>query len=167
MRDCVIDTNVLLVASAADPFSPFGGSDVPVDARQKVLDWLVAFQKDSDSCIVWDQTFRIYDEYRNKLSDQDFGLLVVLEKMATARAVDVAFDRDGHAVVPSSFEALDRSDRKFLAVVLGDRGRSRLVNATDTDWLQLEHVLNDSGVDTDHVIENWLRAKHAEKESRK
>ncbi|MEX0670401.1 MAG: hypothetical protein WD060_08100 [Pirellulales bacterium] len=158
---------MLLIASAQDPGSRFGGSDLPEPERRKAFNWLSAFHADPSRQMVWDQTFRIYDEYRNKLTDQDYGLLVVHEKMTSARQVDIAFDADGHAVVSGQFASLDPSDRKFLATVLGDEGRSRLVNASDTDWLQQEGSLTAAGVAVEHILEDWLRAKHAEKESRK
>jgi hypothetical protein len=164
--DHAVDTNVLLVASAAHPFSPFDDSDLPKSLQQAVFDWLSDFRADSSRQMVWDTTFRIYEEYRKKLTDQDYGLQVVHEKMSDARFVDISFDADGAATVPEIFSAFDRSDRKLLAVVLADRGRTTLVNATDTDWLEIEAALRAEGVTVDHLIEDWLRAKHAEKSKR-
>jgi hypothetical protein len=47
VADCIVDTNVLLVASAQHPGSPFDDSNVPEVHMQVVLDWLMAFRKDS------------------------------------------------------------------------------------------------------------------------
>src|ERR1017187_10632852 len=42
MGDHIIDTNVLLVASARHPGSPFKDSEVPAEQQQVVLNWLMA-----------------------------------------------------------------------------------------------------------------------------
>jgi len=167
MADYIVDTNVLLVASAAEPYSTFNDSDLPRDQQEAVLDWLVAFRDDAQAAIVWDQDFRIYEEYRHKLTDQDYGLQVVHEKMMNCRRIAIEYDEDGHAIVPEAFSSFDASDRKFLAVALSEESRARVANATDTDWLQIEELLRDRGVTVEHLIEKWLRAKHAEKEARK
>jgi len=48
MADHVVDTNVLIVASAADPGSPFEATHVPPKERQIVLAWLKEFRGDKD-----------------------------------------------------------------------------------------------------------------------
>ncbi|MCK5796322.1 MAG: hypothetical protein KAI47_04010 [Deltaproteobacteria bacterium] len=163
MTDHVVDTNVLLVASAAHPYSPFGDSDLPKDLQGRVFEWLTAFQKDTTRNMVWDVEFKIYDEYRNKLTAQDYGMLVVNEKMAQARWIDIEYDENGDGVVPKAFSAFDRSDRKLLAVLLADTDGTSLVNATDTDWLEIEAQLQDAAAQVDHLLEHWLRAKYDEK----
>ena len=165
MADHVVDTNVLLVASSAHPFSPFGDSDLPAELQEQVFEWLAAFRADASRQMVWDDLFRIYDEYRNQLSDQDYGMLVVNEKMATAHFVPVDYDDNGHGVVPASFADFDPSDRKFLAALLNAPSNTSLVNATDTDWLQIEAELNTAGAKVEHILEAWLRDKFEAKEA--
>lgn len=46
MSDHVVDTNVLLVASAAHPYSPFDETHVPIAEQRIVFDWLTAFRAD-------------------------------------------------------------------------------------------------------------------------
>lgn len=166
MPDHVVDTNVLLVASAAHPFSPFDDSGLAPEYQNRVFEWLRTLRADPARQMVWDTQWTIYKEYRNRLTDQDYGLQVVREKMTQARFVDVEFDEAGAAVVPEVFHGFDPSDRKFLAVLLGDPHGSTLVNATDTDWLYVEQELADAGVSVEHVIEDWLRAKCAERDGR-
>jgi hypothetical protein len=125
----------------------------------RVFEWLAEFRRDDGRTMVWDDLWTIYDEYRNKLTDQDFGLLVVRDKMASARFVGIEFEADGSALVPAAFSGFDRSDRKFLATLLADVGRSTLVNATDTDWLAIEEPLEMAGVQVEHLLEDWLRTK--------
>lgn len=166
MTDHVIDTNVLLVASAADPHSPFSGSDLPPDLQAQVFEWLVSFRQDPAQVLVLDDWFRIYDEYRNKLTEQDYGLQVVSEKMNHARLVPVAYDTDGAALVPPNFSSLDPSDRKLLAALIAAPAGSCLVNATDTDWLAIERALDQEGLRVLHLLDAWLRSKHAAKQRR-
>lgn len=163
MTDHVIDTNVLLVASAAHPYSPFDDTHVPCAEQTRVFNWLVAFRADERAVVV-DDVLRIYAEYRNKLTDQDYGLQVIHEKMsrmspAQFRQVTVEYGADGTAVVPVEFAALDRSDRKFLAAVLADGGRSTIVNAADSDWFAIEAECRKHGVVVEQIIDEWLRAQ--------
>ena len=163
MADHVVDTNVLLVASASHPYSPFDDSDLPPDLQRAVFDWLVAFRADPARQLVLDTFWKIYEEYRHKLTDQDYGLMVVLEKMTTTRFVEVEYDDDGFGVVTSAFAAFDPSDRKLLAALLTDVETLSLVNATDTDWLEIEAELNATGATVEHLVEDWLRAKYRAK----
>lgn len=71
MTDHVVDTNVLLVASAGDPASRFADSHVPFEQRRVVLDWLAAFRDDDGRRLVLDDQFAIFREYRRKLTDHD------------------------------------------------------------------------------------------------
>jgi hypothetical protein len=157
MADCIIDTNVLLVASAAHPYSPFDDTHVAAMERQIVFDWLAAFRND-DRCLVLDRMFKIYEEYQNQMTGQVYGLQVIHEKMQTAfRQVDIHYLADCMAEVPAEFDALDRSDRKFLAVALADEGHSTVVNATDTDWFAIEEECDAHAVVVEQLIEAWLR----------
>jgi len=155
----VIDTNVLLVASAAEPYSPFDESHVPPAEQAAVLDWLAAFRADESREIVIDDFFEIYKEYRHRLTDQDYGLQVVHEKLQTARFVGLEWDADGMAVVPPAFAAFDRSDRKLLAAALVDPAAISIVNAVDSDWLEIETELREAGVTVVQVLDLWLRAQ--------
>lgn len=160
VSDHVIDTNVLLVASAAHPGSPFKETHLPAEQREVVFEWVAAFRNDKRR-LVLDGQFAIYEEYRRKLTDQDFGLLVVLEKMRTAwmRQVEISYEGDGTAIVPEEFSALDRSDRKFLAVALADAGSSTIINATDPDWFAIEGPCERRGVVVEQLLGAWLRKR--------
>lgn len=157
MSDCIIDTNVLLVASAHHPGSPFEDSDVPARHMQVVLDWLMAFRKDSQSKIVLDDFWEIWKEYHHKMTGQDIGLIVVAEKLQSARFVGVEYDEHGHGRLSETLELVvhDRSDRKFVAAAHIDRrngDQSRIVNAVDSDWCAWESALKAEGIDVEHLI---------------
>jgi hypothetical protein len=161
MPDHVIDTNVLLVASAAHPFSPFSDSHVPPEHRETVLNWLVAFKSDKSRKLVLDMTMEIYNEYRNKLGDQDLGLQIIHERMADAEWVEIETDQNGHGVVPADLDTLDYSDRKFAAAALAAPGPTTIVNCADSDWLDVADGCAAVGIHVEQLLDAWLRATHA------
>ena len=63
MGDHIIDTNVLLLASAHHPDSPFKDSDVHIKHLLDVFNWLTEFQKDGQRNMVIDQFWKIMAEY--------------------------------------------------------------------------------------------------------
>ena len=99
----VVDTNVLIAASAGDPQDPKDIDATPEDPslRLKIFCWLEEFRA-SPSRLVFDDAWKIYREYTNKLNDQDFGIQVVIHKLSTS-AVDnvrVEYDDNGHGCLP-------------------------------------------------------------------
>jgi hypothetical protein len=173
MGDHIIDTNVLLVASAKDPASHFKDcGHVPPQQQQIVLDWLMRFRNDGQRHIVLDQSFKIWEEYHNQMTrGQDIGSLVVAEKLLSARFVDVAYDSHGHGCLPPGLEQVvhDPSDRKFVAAALLDRsqgGQSTIINAVDTDWCKWEAALKRAGITVAHLIEGLCEDKKRKKARR-
>ena len=175
MRDrYVVDTNVLIAASAANPLHPADIAATPTDPalRYAVWEWLHAFEQ-SDSRLVLDQDNRIWDEYNNKLGHDDFGIQVVIAKWSNAAVdgVPVAYDQDGHGLLPEALEAVvhDRADRKMVAASLASHaafGEGCIAFAGDTDWHDWETALQGQGLMLEPIIEEWSRAKHAEKQSK-
>jgi hypothetical protein len=158
MADCVIDTNVLLVGSAADPYSPFNNTHIPAELSRQVLEWLMVLRGQSARRLVLDQDWKIMAEYRNKLTEQDYGMQVILERLSSAIFVPVQWDANGDAVVPPALGALDRSDRKFAAAALNHQPPATLINCADTDWLEVEPACVEVGLQVEHILEDWLRA---------
>lgn len=166
----VVDTNVLIVASAADDGSPFRPDATPVEEarlRKQVLDWLIEFEKDSDRHAVLDWDWHICGEYLNKLTEQDYGWLAMMAKKDRNEIVWVGLtvDQNGHAVLPDTLEphVTDLEDRKMVAAVLAAHAETwdcTLTNACDTDWIDCEKALKKHKIVPEHVIEDWLRAKH-------
>lgn len=173
----VVDTNVLIVASAADDGSPFRPNSTPVeeeDLRQLVLNWLRDFEDDSRRHAVLDWDWHICSEYQNKLTVQDYGWLALMAKNDRNEVVWVGLqvDEHGHATLPSelSIAVTDMEDRKMVAAVLAATQQGHeclLTNACDTDWLDCEGAMAAAGVAVEHLIEPWLRAKWATKKVRK
>lgn len=173
----VVDTNVLIVASAADDGSPFRPESTAVEEamlRQLVLDWLHDFEDDSMRHAVLDWDWHICSEYQNKLTEQDYGWLAVMAKKDRNEVVWVGLNMDehGHATLPLelSTAVTDMEDRKMVAAVLAATGQGydcQLTNACDTDWLDCEDAMISAGVAIEHLIEPWLRTKWTLKRARK
>ncbi len=178
----VIDTNVLLVASAAHDASPFAPDATPVEEavlRKKVLDWLIEFDS-SGRHIVLDWKWIIVDEYKgvnrphNKLTEQDYGLQVVLHKFTTGQSYGflLDLDRHGHAIIANqNLDPVinDREDRKMVAAVLASgckNGGCNLVNSCDTDWYDWKTVLDSEGVEVHQLIPEWCYPKWQAKQQR-
>lgn len=165
----VVDTNVLIVASAADEASPFRPDATPVEEaelRQQVLDWLTEFETDAQRHAVLDWDWLIFGEYQNKLTEQDYGFLALMAKRDRNKVVWVGLETDVHgdAVLDAALAAAvtDRADRKMVAAVVAASGQQpvcKLTNACDTDWLDCADALVAHGVELEELIELWLRAK--------
>jgi len=172
----VVDTNVLIVASAADDGSPFRPEATPVQEeqlRQRVLDWLVTFEADAGRHVILDYNWRICSEYCNKLTDQDYGWMAIMAKYDRNEVVWIAIDVDvdGHGVVPDGMAAAvtDLADRKMVNAVLASCAAGytcKLTNACETDWLDCANALAEFGIETEHIIEDWLRTKWESKRRR-
>ena len=175
MRDrYVVDTNVLIAASAADPTHPKDINATPADLtqRKRVWQWLDDFQS-SSSRMVLDFAGGIYCEYNNKLGFNDFGIQVVMHKWSTAAVdnVDVVYDEHGNGVLQPPLLALihDEADKKMVAAALASHvryGEGCIAFAGDTDWHDWEADLLANTVLLEPIIEDWSRQKHAEKQVR-
>ena len=165
----VVDTNVLIVASAADSASPFQPGATPVQEaklRQQVLDWLIEFEQDDECHAVIDWDWHICGEYQNKLTEQDYGWLAIMSKKDRNQVVWVGLDidADGHAILPDSIapSITDLADRKMVAAIFAAQAEEwicKLANACDTDWIDCEKALKSHGIYAEHIIERWLRSK--------
>ncbi|MDO8270357.1 MAG: hypothetical protein Q7U82_00350 [Gammaproteobacteria bacterium] len=176
----VIDTNVLIAASAAmatrsgKPLLPHHREVTPQDAAQleKVLDWLIAFEQ-SESRLVLDNAGQINVEYHHKLDFYDYGIQVVMLKLSREQIdrVNVEYDADGNGIVPQPLDETvhDLADRKMVAAAIAALqlpGSSAVAFAGDTDWYDWETALLQTGLTLEPIIETWSRAKYAEKTSR-
>lgn len=170
----VVDTNVLIAASSADPLHPKDIDATPADPllRMQVWTWLDRFQK-GDSRMVLDMAGEIYKEYNNKLGFNDYGIQVVIHKWSTAAVDDVLveYDLDGSGVLPEALSPVihDAADKKMVAAALASHvlyGEGCVAFAGDTDWHDWEAALGQHQVLLEPLIEAWSRQKHAEKQAR-
>lgn len=172
----VIDTNVLLVASAAHAASPFPEDATPVEKaelRARVLDWVMNFDQ-SQRRIVLDYGWEIAGEYQNKLSDQDYALQIVLQMTSTDRVSWFQLEREADGRTRIAHAGLDPTitdlaDRKMVAAVLAggcNAGGCNLVNACDTDWYDWQDAMEAADVYVEQLIQEWCHAKWLAKRAR-
>lgn len=172
----VIDTNVLLVASAAHGTSPFPEDGTPVEKaelRQRVLDWVSAFEQGAER-IVLDYGWEIVGEYQNKLTEQDYALQIVLHMKDTERVAWFQLERENDGRTRIACTALDPAitdlaDRKMVAAVLAGgcrAGGCSLVNACDTDWYDWQVEMEAADVYVEQLIHAWCHAKWHSKQAR-
>ncbi len=173
----VVDTNVLIVASGEHPESPFSSANHPVENSEhaeQVFNWVSSLET-SAARLIMDCNDVIYKEYRNKLTEQDFGLIVLREKMGRGEMDYVALDWEEEPGYPDLVAVLqenlkiavhDLSDRKMVAACISaneEHGPSSIINACDTDWIDWEAVLQQEGVIVEQLIEEWVRNRWREK----
>jgi len=176
----VIDTNVLIAASAAmaarkgQPLQPHHREVTPQDAalQEKILQWLIMFEQ-SEARLVLDYAGEINVEYHHKLDFYDYGIQLVMRKLSREQIdrVSVEYDADGNGIVPQPLDEIvhDLADRKMVAAaieVLQFPGTSAIAFAGDTDWYDWETALLQTGLTLEPIIEKWSRAKYAEKTHR-
>ena len=170
----VVDTNVLIAASAADPVHPADIVATPTDPalRQAVWKWLDEFERSSCRLIL-DYENKIWDEYNKKLGHTDFGIQVVISKWSKCAVdnVTVVYDELGHGLLPATLTSVihDLADRKMVAAALAshlDFGEGCIAFAGDTEWHDWEEALRVHDIVTEPIIEAWSRSKHAEKLAR-
>lgn len=148
MADHLVDTNVLIVASAASGRGEqYGDVSVGPDDIMRVVDWLSAFGEDPNRKMVLDDLFKIYEEYNHKLTAQHFGLQVIHRKMIEClKIVPVKYDDHGHGELPAALDKIDKSDKKFVAAALNDPLNIHIVNACDSDWEEHKAALQAHGI---------------------
>ena len=163
----VIDTNVLIVASAhAVHPAPHHATPTGPELREQVFNWVSQFAAD-DATIVLDSDFEIRGEYDGNLSWQDFGTQVLQSKYDRNLVVWVviAHNEDGFASLPASLDACkwDSSDRKFGCAAFEARKTVEpveIVNASDTDWYDVAPCLAAEEIGLRQLIDGWCRNKY-------
>jgi hypothetical protein len=158
----LIDTNVLIAASARNPLSNVAGIASPPEPelREQVFQWLIAFA-DSDHQIVLDLEGYIRSEYEANLGystalrDQEYGLLLLQDLEQNQRINYVTIESDpeeGAARLPAHLAVIvtDRADRKWVASALAhsqlyDGVFPPIVYAAESDWYVIEDALGREG----------------------
>ena len=123
---------------------------------------------------VLDAGWHVCGEYGHKLSEQDYGWLVMMHKIDHNEVVwvDVQPDADGNAVLPPDLASAvtDLADRKMVAAALAalELGSAcKLTNASDTDWLDCQKALRVVGLEVENLLNDWLVARWHTKHGKK
>jgi hypothetical protein len=163
--DVIIDTNVWVMVDRVIDVGSL--TLIEIDCIRACRNWLRAFA-DGEGKLVVDGflTRRILTEYRRNIAPQGQAkdLLNRLEAMPRERLIEVeiAFDSNGHAVVPPELGAVDRSDRKFVAVALAHKPTPPIIDAIDTDWTKTQAELNATGITVIELCPDYLQEKLAQ-----
>lgn len=172
----LIDTNVMMAASAVRELSTVAARAMPKEAqlREIVFDWLVQFEQ-SDSRIVLDDVGLIRDEYERNLpynwQEQEYGLQVLQSKLDRSQVDFVPIDSveangEHIAVLAPQHEPLvpDREDRKWVACALAANvlhgTTPPIVYGAESDWYAAEAQLIAIGLRFTRLLpEAWYQAK--------
>lgn len=160
----VIDTNVLLVASAHHSVS----IETPVMDRnvvRRVFEWIKSFREDRNRKLVLDLRQTIQEEYYRNLPKESYGRRMVIEKFNTTSVeiVQLTYWRNGaeqvaHLPDPkldANFH--DLGDRKLVAAA--HQADAPIVNATDGDWTEprVEAGLRELGIQVVQLLSEQER----------
>ncbi len=170
----VIDTNVLIAASAADPLAKGLGDTTPSEPeyQEKVLRWLQAFEQSPARMVVnFHKEHGIDAEYHGCLNGSHYGMQVYEWKLTQSLFdnVDLSFDAHGHAHLPAGWEVTihDRADRKMVAAGFAARdehGSCAIAFASDTDWHAWQEALERAGLCIEPVIPEWSEPRFRAKQ---
>ena len=178
MRDEVVDTNVLTIASA--PSMNWVHPRIPLAELRlvmKVLRWVQDFRADDERRIVLDVPgHAILSEYKSQRNMPDtsaYGRQVLQHKFdrGLVRIVELQYLRDGEklvAKVPDEVAELvhDNDDWKMLAAAF--LASAPLVNACDSDWSNPaeQQALALLGVKLEQILTDEERAQCRSKSRR-
>jgi hypothetical protein len=137
-----------------------------VDCLSACKNWLGAFVESSDK-LVADLRFVVIGEYRRnvKQGGRAYLWLNQLETKPRDRKLvelEIDFDDEGYAKVPSHCEIPDKDDRKWVALALAHNPTPPIVNATDTDWAQTKTILDAAELTVMEFCPAYIKKKLAE-----
>lgn len=153
----VIDTNVWLWTD-----KPFDELDtVELQCLGACRNWMHKFVNNTDFLAV-DTAYAILREYRENFAEGSLprDYLNRIEKAERLDFVSIEFDADGFARLPETVEMPDRKDRKFAAVAITHPNKPPIINASDTDWQQVEAALAAFGITLIQLCSDYLERHH-------
>jgi hypothetical protein len=160
VADYVVDTNVWVMVDKVQDIGQLSLTEI--DCIDACRNWLRAFAENDDRLVV-DASYRILREYRRAISQQGRArtLLDQFETQPRNRLleIEITFDEDGYAVLPSVLLIHDEDDRKFVAVALGCTPRPPIINATDTDWTIDREMLDKGGIEIRELCPDYVQEK--------
>jgi len=143
-----VDSNVLIVANGDE------SEQAENDCMSRCEEFLIELQE--NGVLVLDDGGEILSEYGNKCS---FAGAPGLGDMFFRWAFDTQFSHSVRVSINShptrvfeefpdtaALSDFDRSDRKFVAVVLSSPVATKVANAVDSDWAEHAEAIRDAGV---------------------
>lgn len=172
----LVDTNVMLAASAVSSFSSAAARAMPreIELREMIYEWLVIFDQ-SDDRIVLDDVGLVRAEYERNMpynwQEQEYGMYVLQNKIDHMQVDHVPIDTlEGNgehiAVLDPAHEAIvtDREDRKWVACALAAlilfNESPPIVYGAETDWHIARQHLEAIGICLQPLLpENWYTSR--------
>ncbi len=160
IQECIVDTNVAVVANARDVHAGPDCVIACIDALDRIR---------SEECLLVDDQSRIIDEYRRHLSPAgqpgagDAFFKWLWENQGNAercRRVRITLESSrGFEEFPDdpALAGFHRDDRKFVAVALACGTAPRILNASDTDWWQYRAALKSYGLRIEFICPELMR----------
>jgi hypothetical protein len=143
----VVDTNVLVVANGQAPH-------VSTQCTIEAVRFLDHARR--RSIIVLDSGGEIFNEYKRHCSFKgqpgagDRFFLHLHQTQADKRRVERVdihpLQNGSYKEVPTPLAQFDLDDHKFIATVIADGRRSKIVNCADSDWKNAESALTACGI---------------------
>ncbi len=174
----LVDTNVMLAASAISEFSNLAVRAMPqeIELREMIYEWLTDFEQ-SDRHIVLDEEGLVRDEYERNMPfnmlEQEYGMQVLqykLDRNLTDYVSIISLEANGEhiAVLEPAHESLvtDREDRKWVACALAAQDLfgqvPPIVYGAETDWFIAEEQLKGIGICFQRLLpEGWYISRIA------
>lgn len=166
LRHVVVDTNVIVAAHV-------GAERIP--ACGKLCARELARVREEDVCVVLDDGWQIYREYRRNVPEHGHPtpgrvfmkwVFTNLRNPRRCQQVRITPDPDrGYAEFPAGdgLEAFDPSDRKFVAVANAHPGRPPILQATDSKWIGWEGALARAGIRVEFLCRGELEQVYRKK----
>ncbi|MCX8507152.1 MAG: hypothetical protein ORN98_11155 [Alphaproteobacteria bacterium] len=148
----VIDTNVPIVANSAQKL----GQPKPIfslNCIEQAVDFLSDLHTNKLAVIFLDEAGEILKEYTNNLNTRgqpgvgDRFLASIIHRNSPQKVeyLNILSDNNAYLLPDEILQSnFDKDDRKFAALAIA--GDARVVNATDSDWLDHKNLLEKHGI---------------------
>ena len=134
--------------------------ELPAAQIGKIVQWLLAFQNDDHSKVVFDHAEAIFAKYVEQYGDQCFAIWVIVQKKdaALVRHERVRQTPSGDVLLGKHWDHLD-TNRRWLAGVAARRPELAVANATHKGWHADTISEECEEVFVEHLLEKWLDAE--------
>lgn len=168
MAFCLVDTNVMLGASASFPGSALVNRAMPLEPnlREDLFEWLKKFS-DSSDVLLLDEEGVVQEEYDKNMAwshpEQEYGIQVIQQKHDRSLVRYVTIEvQEGNgeriAVLQPDHEMIvtDRADRKWVACALASPilygEAAPIYYGAESDWWVIRDKLEAIGVSVKNLL---------------
>jgi hypothetical protein len=155
----VVDTNVWVTIDKLPPHS-----EAEWQCVLACFEWGKAFNDAGDTHkIAADISYKILREYfanikKGGLAEQYLRTLLT-QPITRIEFVEIPFDAQGYAILPSELLIDDKDDRKWVAIALKFEPPLSILNATDTDWAKDKSKLVQANIQVTELCGDYIQEK--------